>query len=100
VSQLWKLVYGSKEGEGGGSGLGTLTLGIIAAIILFLFLNPITVIPAGSCPTYIHSQTDLYPSQTGHIGIIDFFGNVRPNTLPPGINIVNPLARVTLPCFL
>lgn len=30
----------------------------------------------------------------GHVGVIDFFGHVSDNTLKPGINLVNPLARV------
>src|SRR3989338_2675404 len=30
----------------------------------------------------------------GHVGIIDFFGRVNPNSLKSGINFVNPLARV------
>jgi regulator of protease activity HflC (stomatin/prohibitin superfamily) len=30
----------------------------------------------------------------GHVGVIDFFGNVSDNTLYPGVNIVNPLANV------
>jgi prohibitin 1 len=30
----------------------------------------------------------------GHVGVIDFFGRVSPNTLKAGINLVNPLARV------
>jgi prohibitin 1 len=30
----------------------------------------------------------------GHVGVVDFFGNVSRNTLKPGINFVNPLARV------
>jgi prohibitin 1 len=30
----------------------------------------------------------------GHVGVIDFFGNVSDNTLYPGVNMVNPLANV------
>jgi len=30
----------------------------------------------------------------GHIGVVDVFGNVSPNTLKSGLNLVNPLARV------
>jgi prohibitin 1 len=30
----------------------------------------------------------------GHVGVIDFFGNVSDATLKPGINLVNPLANV------
>jgi regulator of protease activity HflC (stomatin/prohibitin superfamily) len=30
----------------------------------------------------------------GHVGVIDFFGNVSDNTLYPGVNFVNPMASV------
>lgn len=30
----------------------------------------------------------------GHVGVIDFFGNVSDQTLMPGVNFVNPLANV------
>jgi regulator of protease activity HflC (stomatin/prohibitin superfamily) len=30
----------------------------------------------------------------GHVGVVDFFGRVSPNTLKSGINIRNPLARI------
>jgi regulator of protease activity HflC (stomatin/prohibitin superfamily) len=30
----------------------------------------------------------------GHVGVVDFFGIVSEKTLPPGINVINPLARV------
>lgn len=30
----------------------------------------------------------------GHVGVIDFFGNVSDHTLLPGVNFVNPLANV------
>ena len=30
----------------------------------------------------------------GHVGVVDFFGTVSPNTLKNGINLVNPLANV------
>ena len=30
----------------------------------------------------------------GHVGVVDFFGIVSDKTLPPGINVINPLARV------
>jgi regulator of protease activity HflC (stomatin/prohibitin superfamily) len=50
---------------------------VIAFISLVLALAQcITVIPAG------------------HVGVVDFFGHVSDNTLKPGINLVNPLARV------
>ena len=40
---------------------------------------------AGSCFTVIPA---------GHVGVVDFFGTVSPNTLKAGINLVNPLAHV------
>lgn len=30
----------------------------------------------------------------GHVGVIDFFGNVSDNTLYPGVNLVNPMATI------
>lgn len=30
----------------------------------------------------------------GHVGVVDFFGSVSPNTLKAGINMRNPLARI------
>ena len=30
----------------------------------------------------------------GHVGVVDFFGNVSENTLKSGINLVNPLANI------
>src|SRR4030042_4407633 len=30
----------------------------------------------------------------GHVGVVDFFGIVSERTLPAGINLVNPMARV------
>ncbi len=47
---------------------------VIAALIAFVQIW--TVIPAG------------------HVGVIDFFGNVSDQTLKPGVNFVNPLANV------
>lgn len=40
---------------------------------------------AGSCFTVVPA---------GHVGVVDFFGTVSPNTLKAGINFVNPLANV------
>jgi regulator of protease activity HflC (stomatin/prohibitin superfamily) len=50
-------------------------LGLVVAIIIALS-QCWTVIPAG------------------HAGVIDFFGNVSTFTLKPGVNFVNPIARV------
>jgi prohibitin 1 len=50
-------------------------IGMFAAILIAL-LQCWTIIPAG------------------HVGVIDFFGNVSDKTLFPGVNLVNPLANV------
>jgi prohibitin 1 len=51
--------------------------GSIAVLLaLFAASQAFTVVPAG------------------HVGVVDFFGRVSPNTLKSGINLVNPLARV------
>jgi len=43
------------------------------------------LLAAGSCLTVVPA---------GHVGVVDFFGTVSPNTLKAGINLVNPLANV------
>lgn len=51
----------------------------VALSVLFLvlaFAQAVTVVPAG------------------HVGVVDFFGRVSDRTLKPGVNLVNPLARV------
>jgi prohibitin 1 len=48
----------------------------IAVAALIAILQCWTVIPAG------------------HVGVIDFFGNVSDNTLYPGVNLVNPMATI------
>jgi regulator of protease activity HflC (stomatin/prohibitin superfamily) len=50
-------------------------IGLIVAIIIAV-MQIWTIIPAG------------------HVGVVDFLGNVSDNTLKPGINIVNPMANV------
>ena len=50
-------------------------IGFVVAIIIAL-VQCWTVIPAG------------------HTGVIDFLGNVSDNTLKPGVNLVNPIAKV------
>jgi len=58
-------------------GCGFRLAGIVIAILLvFLFANPIRVIPAG------------------HIGVKDFFGRVSSDVLPPGVRLVFPMTRV------
>lgn len=48
----------------------------VALALLIAVLQCWTIIPAG------------------HVGVIDFFGNVSDYTLKPGVNLVNPLANV------
>jgi prohibitin 1 len=48
----------------------------VAVAILIAVLQCWTIIPAG------------------HVGVIDFFGNVSDKTLYPGVNLVNPMANV------
>ncbi len=50
-------------------------IGMVVALLI-AFTQLFTVIPAG------------------HVGVIDFFGNVSDNTLYPGVNFVNPIANV------
>jgi prohibitin 1 len=50
-------------------------IGLIVAIIIAV-MQFWTIIPAG------------------HVGVVDFLGNVSDNTLKPGINLVNPMANV------
>ncbi|HEX9739178.1 MAG TPA: prohibitin family protein [Ignavibacteriaceae bacterium] len=50
-------------------------IGLLVAVLIAL-LQFWTMIPAG------------------HVGVIDFFGNVSDNTLYPGVNFVNPMANV------
>lgn len=52
----------------------TLIISIVAAI--FAIVQIFTVIPAGT------------------VGVVDFLGTVSDNTLKPGVNLVNPLARI------
>lgn len=50
-------------------------VGLIVAVIIAV-MQFWTIIPAG------------------HVGVVDFLGNVSDNTLKPGINLVNPMANV------
>jgi prohibitin 1 len=49
---------------------------LIAAVIVILLLGPFRTVPAG------------------HVGVKDFFGQVSPNILPPGIRLVVPFTSV------
>jgi len=52
------------------------SLAVAVLFALIAFTDMFTVIPAG------------------HVGIVDFFGTVSDKTLSPGINFVNPMAKV------
>ena len=46
------------------------------AALLFALSRTFTIIPAGT------------------VGVVDFLGNVSDNTLKPGVNIINPIAKI------
>ena len=54
----------------------TLTLIISIGAIIFSLVQIFTVIPAGT------------------VGVVDFLGMVSDNTLKPGVNVVNPIAKI------
>jgi regulator of protease activity HflC (stomatin/prohibitin superfamily) len=53
-----------------------LAVAVSAACLLFMLMCTITVVDAG------------------HVGVVNVFGRVSPDTLPAGIQFVNPMARV------
>lgn len=53
--------------------------------IALLFAIPAGVIAVASCFTIVPA---------GHVGVVDLFGVVRPQHLPAGLHLINPLARV------
>jgi len=54
----------------------SISLAVIGFACLIAFAQCWTIVPAG------------------HVGVIDFFGNVSDKTLYPGVNFVNPMANV------
>ena len=54
----------------------TMTLIISIGALLFSVVQVFTVIPAGT------------------VGVVDFLGMVSDNTLKPGVNVVNPIAKI------
>lgn len=67
-----------KSGAGNALARGSSAIFGSAALlfVVIAFTQAFTVVPAG------------------HVGIVDFFGTVADKTLSPGINIVNPMAKV------
>ncbi len=57
------------------------TVTAVASVLLVLF----AIVAFLQCLTQVPA---------GHVGVVDFFGTVSSRTLPAGINLVNPLARV------
>ncbi len=53
-----------------------LMFGVIGVAIVFIVFRLFTIIPAG------------------HVGVVDLFGKVKPETLKPGVNMRNPLAKI------
>jgi regulator of protease activity HflC (stomatin/prohibitin superfamily) len=50
---------------------------LVALVVLFfLAVSSVVTVPAG------------------HVGVVDLFGQVRPQPLPPGLHLINPFARV------
>jgi regulator of protease activity HflC (stomatin/prohibitin superfamily) len=73
IISLLIIMKSSKNTAGKEKGIATLVLAVSLTIGLF---QCVKVIPAG------------------HVGVVDFFGNVSDKTLKSGINFVNPLAKI------
>jgi regulator of protease activity HflC (stomatin/prohibitin superfamily) len=78
-------------------------IGILIAGIVMLFVKPqgrsvSNPKPMGIAAILVAAGIIVYQCITvipaGHVGVVDFFGLVSSNTLKPGINFVNPFARV------
>ena len=81
--------------------MGMLIILILGFIIGVVFVNVaktgslkpiITTTIIGLAIGILFSMVRVVPA--GYVGIVDFFGNVSPDYLKSGINLVNPLARV------
>ena len=59
-----------------GPQLRTLGLAMAGVLLFFMLTSSVTIVKAG------------------HVGVVDIFGRVKPDTLKAGIQFVNPLARV------
>ncbi len=66
----------NRGGSGPSPRLGVVVVLLLAGFIMLLIGGPFRTVPAG------------------HVGVKDFFGQVSPSVLSPGINIVVPLTRV------
>lgn len=82
---------------------------LVALVALFIWRNAVSKVQqknidyrpvAGASSAVLVVAIVIAGSQmftqvpAGHIGVVDFFGIVSERTLPAGINVVNPMARV------
>ncbi|MFI5166438.1 MAG: prohibitin family protein [Thermoanaerobaculales bacterium] len=74
----WRRLAGAARGDApsvaGAGGAGAAAIGVLAIVVA-----------VGQCFTVIPA---------GHVGVVDVFGSVSPETLKAGINMRNPLARI------
>src|SRR5262245_55347930 len=73
---LTDLTGRNRDGSGPSLRLGVVVVLLLAGFIMLLAGGPFRTVTAG------------------HVGVKDFFGQVSPSVLLPGINIVVPLTRV------
>lgn len=66
----------ARKGPVAGQASGPAALLAVAVLVVIALSQCFTQVPAG------------------HVGVVDFFGIVSQRTLPSGINLVNPMARV------
>ena len=79
-------------------------VGIIAAVVFFLIhlnvkkarrLQEATITLIIAIGSLIFSAAQVFTViPAGTVGVVDFLGMVSDNTLKPGVNLVNPLARI------
>jgi prohibitin 1 len=76
---------------------------VTAGIVMVMYRPPRQAVNAGNkalgavsilvgIGILVYNTAVVIPA--GHVGVVDFFGNVSTHTLKPGINFINPLARV------
>jgi prohibitin 1 len=81
-------------------GVALVVIGIIILVVKpqRTMQTNVNLKPGAALAIVIGAAIILYKSvvviPAGHVGVIDFFGLVRTNTLKPGMNLVNPLACV------
>jgi regulator of protease activity HflC (stomatin/prohibitin superfamily) len=73
LSMIINKIEENKDADKALNIIGTVCCGIA---VLMLMFSVIRIVPAG------------------HVGVVDVFGKVRPEALKPGINFVNPFAKI------